>query len=222
MKLITNIIMAAALAASAQMAAGADLRVRVFESGGNVPLAGVAVCLGTRARPDQFGAILTDSNGYALFDSLPSAQLLLTAAMPGFKSEQELVVMSNTNRMLLLSLSGGGGGPNCKAGGPAIHADANLKVERFAINNGAAVTAGRSVTLNHAASGAVTQYRASERSDFSDAEWQDYTAAPLFNLSSGDGEKQVWFQVRRHSSMNDAVVETVSPPVSDTIKLQGG
>ncbi len=221
MKLITNIMMAVLLAVSAQMAAGADLRVRVFERGGNLPLAGVSVCLGTQARLDQFGAKLTDSKGYVVFDSLPSAQLLVTASMAGYKSEQELMVTSSANRMLVLSLSGGGGGPQCKAATSGKRAASGLKVEHFAINNGAAVTAQHSVTLNHAASGVVTQYRVSERSDFSDAEWQDHAAAPVFKLSEGNGRKQVWFQVRRHSSLNDAVVETVSPAVSDSIVLRG-
>ncbi|MDH3979726.1 MAG: carboxypeptidase-like regulatory domain-containing protein [Gammaproteobacteria bacterium] len=221
MKLITNIMMTALLTVSAQTAIGADLRVRVFERGGNVPLAGVSVCLGTQARLDQLGAKLTDARGFVVFDSLPSAQLLVTASMPGYKSEQELMVTSNANRMLVLSLSGGGGGPNCGAGGPGKRVIGGLKVERFAINNGAATSAQHSVTLNHAASGAVTQYRVSERSDFSDAEWQDHAAAPVFKLSEGNGRKQIWFQVRRHSSLNDAVVETVSPAVSDSIVLRG-
>lgn len=220
MKLITNVMMVVLFAATAQTAAAADLRVRVFERGGNVPLAGVSVCMGTEARLDQFGAKISDANGYVEFDSLPAAQLLVTASMPGYKSEQELMVTSNTNRMLVLSLSSGGGGPLCKAGTSERRGVAGLKVERFAIGNGAAATDQRNVTLNHAASGPVTQYRASERADFSDAEWQDHTGAPVFKLSEGSGRKQVWFQVRRHTSMNDAVVETVSPAVTDTIMLQ--
>ncbi len=51
----------------------ADLQVRVFERGGNVPLQGVAVCLGTHARLDQFGAVHTDSEGNALFSELPQS-----------------------------------------------------------------------------------------------------------------------------------------------------
>ncbi len=222
MKLIKNIMITVLLAVSSHTAVAADMRIRVFERGGDLPLAGASVCLGTQARLDQFGAKQTDASGYALFDSLPSAQLLVTVSMAGYRSEQELVVTSGANRMLLLSLSAGGGGPGCKADSSGKYIDAGLMVERLAVNNGAAVTAQRSVTLNHGVSGAVTQYRASERSDFSDAEWQEYTAAPLFRLSEGNGEKQVWFQVRRHSSLNDAVVETVSPAVSDKIVLQGG
>jgi hypothetical protein len=221
MKLITNIIITALLAVTAQAAVAADLRVRVFDPGGNVPLTGASICLGTQARLDQFGAKQTDANGYVVFDSLPSAQLLVTASMAGYKSEQELVVTSNANRMLLLSLSGGGGGPQCRAGGPGKRSFTGLKVKQFAIAGGDGVTAQRDVTLNHAASGLVTQYRASESADFSDAEWQDYKAAPVFRLSEGNGKKLVWFQVRRHSSLNDAVVETISPAVNDAIVLQG-
>lgn len=220
MKIITNIIMMALFAATAQTASAADLRVRVFERGGNVPLAGASICLGTRANLQQFGAKQTDADGYVVFDSLPSAQLLVTASMAGYKSEQELVMTSNANRMLLLSLSGGGGGPGCNASGQGKRSQVGLEVRRFALANAAGVTAQRDVTLNHVASGAVTQYRASERADFSDAEWQEYTAAPLFRLSEGNGKKLVWLQLRRHSSLNGAVVETISPAVSDSIMLR--
>ena len=220
MKYIKNIIMMALLAATAQTASAADLRVRVFDRGGNVPLAGASICLGTRANLHQFGAKQTDADGYVVFDSLPSARLLVTASMAGYKSEQERVVTSTANRMLLLSLSGGGGGPDCKASGPGKRSLAGLEVGQFALANGAEVTNQRDVTLNHVASDAATQYRASEHSDFSDTEWQDYTVTPVFRLSEGNGKKLVWFQLRRHSSMNDAVVETISPAVSDSITLQ--
>lgn len=221
MKLLTKAVVAALLAAGAQAAVAGDLRVRVFERGGDVPLSGVAVCLGTGAKPDQFGAKYTDANGYVVFDSLPRAQLLVTASMPGYKSEQEQMVTSGAGHMLVLSLSSGGGGPVCHAGSNARQAVTGLRIEHFAINNGAATTARSSVTLSNTVSGEVTQYRASERSDFSDADWQDHSGAPAFTLSEGNGEKQVWFQVRRHSSLNGAVVEITSPAASDTILLQG-
>ena len=64
-----------------------DLRVRVFERGGNAPMAGVAVCLGTPARLNQFGAMLTDPGGYAVFSDVPQTALLVTASRAGFKAE---------------------------------------------------------------------------------------------------------------------------------------
>jgi hypothetical protein len=200
----------------------ADLRIRVFERGGNEPLAGVAVCLGTSARLDQFGATRTDSDGYAVFDSVPGARLLVTASMAGYMTEQETLVTSNTNRMLVLSLSSGGGGASCLPGDEQTGRVApGLAIRRFVINRGAAVTAGRGVTLDGTISGVPTQYRASERSDFSDAEWQDFKASPGFLLSPGAGKKTVYFQVRRHSTMNGAVLETLAPVASDSILLEG-
>lgn len=206
------------LALAVQATSAADLRVRVFERGVSKPLAGVSVCLGTQARIDQFGAKNTDINGYVVFDSLPSAQLLVTATKAGYLGEQELMVTSNTNRMLVLSLASGGGGPVCNAAGTASAVMQNgLQVAHFNINRGAAKTTSHSVTLDHSLSGTVTQYRASEHADFSDTDWQDYSGVPAFELSSGNGEKRVYFQVRRHSTINDAVVETLSPVVSDSV-----
>jgi hypothetical protein len=200
----------------------ADLRVRVFERGGNVPLAGAAVCLGTSARLDQFGATRTDTDGYAVFESVPGAQLLVTASKAGFMTEQESLVTSNTSRMLVLSLSAGGGGARCLTEEPEpSRSAAGLRIDRFVINSGAAVTTSRDVNLDGMISGAPTQYRASEQADFGDAEWLDFKDSPGFTLSPGAGKKTVYYQVRRHSTLNGAVLETVAPVSIDSIILQG-
>lgn len=219
MKRIPGLVAWMALVMVAQAAGAADLRVRVFERGASKPLTGVAVCLGTQARIDQFGARTTDERGYAEFRSLPAAQLLVTASKRGFKSEQETMVTSNTNRMLVLSMASGGGGPACHAQGVQAGSTQGLRVTRFAVNGGAAVTGTRHVILNNTVSGTVTQYRASEQADFSGADWKKYSTAPAFELSPGKGVKHVYFQVRRHSELNDAVVETLSPVTSDTVVL---
>jgi hypothetical protein len=76
------------------------------------------------------------------------------------------------------------------------------------------------VTLDNVVSGRPTQYRASERADFKDADWQDYTSAPVFQLSEGPGKKSVYFQVRRYATLNGANLETLSPVRKDSIVLQ--
>jgi hypothetical protein len=201
-------------------AIASDLRVRVFERGGNAPLPGVAVCLGTPARLSQFGAMLTDSGGYAVFSDIPQTALLVTASRPGFKAEQENVVTSNMDRMLVLSLAAGGGGSQCqldREGGSRVAS--GLDVSRFAINNGAANTAQRTVTLENRVAGEPTQYRASERADMLDAQWQAYSGKAPFELSAGAGNKVVYFQVRRHATINGADIEVLSPVVRDSIRL---
>ena len=199
----------------------ADLQVRVFERGGNIPLAGVSVCLGTQARLGQFGAARTDGQGYVLFNEVPQAQIVVTASRPGYKSEQESMVTSNTNRLLVISLSAGGGGPECELGRQVAELTSpGLLVRQFRINAGAASTDNRNVNLNHTLSGAATEYRASERRDMEGAEWQTYAAAPQFTLSEGAGVKRVYLQVRRHSTVNGATLESLSPVVQDSIRLR--
>jgi hypothetical protein len=218
MKRLYCIVTSVLLVFFTQTSSAADLRVRVFERGASKPLSGVSVCLGTQARIDQFGAKKTDINGYVVFDSLPQAQLLVTATKAGYMGEQELMITSNANRMLVLSLVSGGGGPACNAVGTASAVLQNgLQVTHFTIDRGAAKAASRRVTLDHSLSGTVTQYRASELADFGDTDWQDYSGVPVFELSSGNGTKRVYFQVRRHSTINDAVVETLSPVVHDSV-----
>lgn len=215
-------MLAVLLLSSSACLSAAELKVRVFQRGGNVPLVDVAVCLGTSARPDQFGATRTDINGYAVFDSVPVAQLLVTASKSGYMSEQEQVVTSNASRMLVLSLPAGGGGARCQTeeAGTGMIAS-GLRIDRFVINQGAAMTDNRGVTLDGAITGAPTQYRASEQADLGDVQWLDYKASPGFMLSKGEGKKTVYFQVRRHSTVNGAVLETVSPVAIDSIVLKG-
>ena len=196
------------------------LSVRVFERGGNAPLAGVAVCLGTPARLDQFGAMLTDPGGYAVFTDIPQGPLLITASKAGFKAEQENMVTSNIDRLLVLSLTAGGGGSQCplESDGDGQQVS-GLDVSRFTINNGAAKTGQRTVTLDNRVAGNPTQYRASERADMRDAQWQAYSGAASFELSDEAGKKIVYFQVRRHATINGADLEVLSPVVRDSISL---
>ncbi|MEN8205376.1 MAG: hypothetical protein ABFS24_05105 [Pseudomonadota bacterium] len=214
--LLLSLLLMLSLAASA-----ADIRVRVFERGNQVPLVNAAVCLGTSARIDQFGARMTDDEGYVSFTDVPRAALLITVSRQGYMAEQETLVTSTANRMLVMSLSTGGGGTPCPLDNSVSRVyDRGLSVSRFTLNNGKAVTANRTVTLDNQASGQATQYRASERADFSGANWQEYTTAPAFQLSPDPGKKTVYFQVRRHATAGDANIETLSPTVRDSISLQ--
>lgn len=208
------------LMASAAVSA-ATVQVQVSERGGNTPLVGAAVCLGTSARIDQFGARLTDQNGFAVFTDVPRTTILVTASGSGYKAEQETMVTSTSNRILVMSLPTGGGGVQCPLGKKSSGITGNgLSVSRFSLNKGAASAATGQVTLDNAVQGQPTQYRASERADFRGAEWRDYSTAPVFNLAAGAGSKTVYFQVRRHATLNGAKLETLSPVRQDSIRLQ--
>jgi hypothetical protein len=124
------------------------------------------------------------------------------------------------DRMLVISLSAGGGGSQCQLDGDTgSQPVSGLDVSRFAINNGASKTAQRTVTLDSRVAGEATQYRASERADMLDAQWQGYSGKASFELSAGAGKKVVYFQVRRHATINGADLEVLSPVVRDSITL---
>ena len=202
-------------------ASAADLRVRVFERGGQAPLEGVSVCVGTPANPRQFGAASTDEDGYSVFRDLPRAPLVVTASKSGYSGQQESLVTSNMERLLVVSLPGGGGGPTCELDlSDAAGGVAGLQVKRLKINGGAAMTGSRYVFLNHVVDGQPTHYRASENPDFSGARWQAYIPKPAFELSQGGGRKVVYFQVRRYSKVDGADIQSLSPVVRDSIAVQ--
>ena len=221
MKYLSNLTILLLLSLTSLTVSAADIQVRVFDRGGKAPLAGVAVCLGTPARIDQFGSRLTDGGGNAMFNNVPRATILVTASRNGYKAEQETMVSSTGNRMLVISLPTGGGGPQCPLSDTATRASGGgLGISRFAMSSGAAVTTTRNVTLDNVVSGHPTQYRASEMPNFRGAGWRNYTSAPAFQLSAGPGKKTIYFQVRRYASLNGANLETLSPVRKDTIVLQ--
>jgi hypothetical protein len=203
------------------LAPASELKVRVFERGGRQPLAGVSVCLGTSANPMQFGADQTDREGYAVFEDIPRAPLLVTASKSGYKGEQQSLVTSTIQHLLLMSLPTGGGGPVCTpVGDRAVPDTGGLQISDFSINKGATASPDIQVRLDHHVSGHPNEYRASENRDISTAAWQPYSAEPVFVLSPGDGKKTVYFQVRRYSKINGADIQTISPIVHDSIVLQ--
>lgn len=116
--------------------------------------------------------------------------------------------------------------------GSALVASGQLSVRRtitpprlvsFQINNGAAVTQSTTVTLNNKVEGDVTQYRASLKPDFSDAEgaWKPYSAAPAFVIPSGLVRVDIYFQVRYFERpRNLKPVEHLSNRVLDTIEIR--
>ncbi|MDX2456906.1 MAG: carboxypeptidase regulatory-like domain-containing protein [Gammaproteobacteria bacterium] len=222
MKYLTSLTILFLFSLTSMTVPAADIQVRVFERGGKEPLAGVAVCLGTPARIGQFGASLTDGSGNAMFNNVPRTTILVTASRDGYKAEQETMVSSAGNRMLVISLPTGGGGTQCPLplGETATRASGGLGISRFAMSSGTAVTTTRNVTLDNLVSGQPTQYRASEMANFRGAGWQDYSQAPAFQLSAGPGKKTIYFQVRRHASLNGANLETLSPVRKDSIVLQ--
>ena len=218
MSLLSLFLLVTALPA---LAPASELRVRVFERGGKQPLAGVSVCLGTSANLMQFGSDQTDSGGYAVFADIPRAPLLITASKSGYKGEQQSLMTSTIPRLLVMSLPAGGGGPVCTpVGARAAVNTGGLQVSDFSINGGAYASTERQVQLDHRVSGHPSEYRASEDPDISTAPWKPYSPRPVYVLSSGNGKKTVYFQVRRYSKINGADIQTLSPIVHDTIVLQ--
>ena len=221
MKKSSSVMLLSALLLFSVTASAAEIRVRVFERDKQTPLANAAVCLGTSARIDQFGALMTDAEGIVSFPDVPRAALLVTVSRQGFMAEQETLVTSAADRMLVMSLSAGGGGTPCPLNNAAARVyDDGLGVSHFVLNNGAATTSDGAARLNHQVNGQPTQYRVSERADFQAADWQEYVPLPTFQLSTEPGKKMVYFQVRRYANVNGAIIETLSPTVRDSIIMQ--
>ena len=214
--LLFTILLTLSLTASAT-----DIRIRVLDRDDAAPLENAAVCLGTSARIDQFGAHITDGEGAVSFSGVPRAPLVITISRQGYKAEQETLVTSSTRRMLVMSLSPGGGGTPCPLSNSAARVyGGGLGISRFVLDNGKSATAGHTVTLNNRINGQPTHYRASERKDFMDSRWQSYSTAPTFQLSPNPGRKVVYFQVRRHVAVGAANIETRSPIVQASITVQ--
>lgn len=208
--------------AAAASASAADLTVEVRPRGGDGPLAGAAVCLGTAANPRQFGAFRSGADGRVVFRDLPRGTHLLTVSGEGYLGIGRVLESLTLDRVIQVELSRGGGGPLCEA--PPVSGQgeivSGLRIEGFRLDGGAAVTRDPEVSLDHRLEGDANQYRASEHADFAGASWQPYTSRPVFRLGDGRGEKRVYFQVRRYVAVGESSLETLSPVVSDRIRLE--
>ncbi|MFA6243062.1 MAG: DUF3466 family protein, partial [Candidatus Hydrogenedentales bacterium] len=83
-------------------------------------------------------------------------------------------------------------------------------VSAFSLNNGSLATTSRTVTLNNACANNPTQYTASESAGFAGATWKSYSTAPTFVLSSGDGDKTVYFKVKNSAGQSNVSSATIA------------
>ena len=217
-----------------QVTFGADVTVHVSKRGASGPLDNVAVCLGTRGVPTQFGAVLTDKTGTAKFRDVPTTELVLTASKRGMRGKRTSLIASSWNRSLVMSLPSGGGGPECSAktlasaavvqstrtddSGPGL----GVGIRGFRINEGKRSTTRPTVTLEFDHSGGATHYRVSERSDFRAAEWLPINGERQFDLSTDTSRKTVYLQVRKQVTVQGGAMESVSNVTSDSIVLKDG
>ena len=192
------------------------LEVRVFNKQSDRALSGAAVCLGTTAKPDQFGAERSNEEGVVRFENLSQMPmpLLATVSKQGFQGRKQLLEPMHQSRVLVMRIASGGGGPEC--GAPAELADntssSGLMVERIGIRADSGSGESGKVLIAVAVSGSANQIRISEQADIAGASWQAYQPAVAYTLSQGKGSKQVYVQVRRFSEVEGASIEVVSPP----------
>jgi len=215
------------LALAGVAVSAAELRVRVVDRDSGQALAGAAVCLGTGADPAQFGALLSGEDGQVRFAGVPRSRLVLTVSKPGYRGRRSELDATTAERVLVVPLAAGGLGPECSgvrehANGseaPAARAAALPRVRDFSLAGGAATTRERRVLLRARVTGDPTEYRASERRDFGDAEWRPFSERVEFVLSPGAGRKTVYYQLRRLVERGGGRLESRSAVHEDSIVL---
>ena len=215
---ISGILAGAAglLASFAWSAAHASnwLEVRVVDKQTGAPVASASVCLGTSARPDQFGALRAAADGRVRFDDLPHNSMMLTASKRGYQGRQQGLEPLAGNRVVVVNLAPGGGGPVCTAAAAADitpQAASELEITRVRVRPDTALSSGAQVVVTVTASGKADQIRISENADFAGAKWMDLEPQNRFMLSKGKGVKRLYVQVRRLVKTKGASIESLSP-----------
>jgi hypothetical protein len=200
-----------ATAGAAQLQAN-WLEVHLLDKQDGRPLADAAVCLGTRARLDQFGAKRSDSQGVVRFEDIRPHSLVVTASGRGYQGRQQLLEPLYQSHVLVIKLTTGGGGPVCDAPlGASAESAASLTVDAVRVRTDINAQAPDSVLVSARVSGPANQIRISEQADFKGAGWLSYEPSVPFTLSAGKGVKQLYIQVRRVSEVQGASIEVVSP-----------
>jgi len=186
------------------------LEVHLLDKHNGKPLSGAAVCLGTRARLDQFGAQRTDRRGVVRFTDVRPHALILTTSGQGYQGRQQRFDPLKQNRVVEIKLTTGGGGPVCDAPRPASAGAAGLVVDAVRIRADIHAHAPAGVLVSARISGPANQIRISEQPDFKGVAWRAYQPSLPFTLSSAKGMKQLYVQVRRVSSVKGATIEELS------------
>ncbi|MBT4837520.1 MAG: carboxypeptidase regulatory-like domain-containing protein [Methylococcales bacterium] len=224
---ITGIGFAVLLATPVSLIQAGNLSIDVATENYGQGLANASVCLGTNASPTIYGARLSNKKGRATFADVPNGKLLVTVSKDGYRGHSRSF-NKGQGSSVYVPLRQGGGGATCtqavvkqdNSGSRTKQQTSRfLQLSSLKINRSASSTRSQSVSLNHISSGSPTQYRASEKRDFSDAKWEDYSATPSYTLSSGKGMKTVFFQVRKVVKMSKGEITRDSVVVSDGIRL---
>ena len=214
--LMSSVIIALSAGGYSASAESQWLEVRVFDKQSGRAVADASVCLGTTARPNQFGAMRADDNGVVRFEDFAQipAPLLATVSKQGFQGRQQLLEPLHQSRVLVVKIAPGGGGPECDAPADAAQADASsgLSIARIDVSADPAAGDSGKVLIGAVASGPVNQIRISEKANFDGAPWQAYQPAVAYELSEGKGLKQIHVQVRRISEAEGARIQVVSAP----------
>ena len=189
------------------------LEVHVIDSQTARPLSDVSVCLGTSARPDQFGSRRTDRDGIVRFQDLLPNPLVLSVSGNGFRGQQRSVEPVYESRILVLKLASGGGGPECHA--PPLQQQAapvasGITIQRVAVSRPEAASDSTAVLVSVTVNGKANQVRIGERADFQDSVWQDLRN-PVAHTLSGENVSQLYVQVRRRLEAEGVSIEEVSP-----------
>jgi len=99
-----------------------------------------------------------------------------------------------------------------------------LRINGITINNGAAATCVRDITIDIDAYGAPVCYRAGESADLSALPWQPYDGTPIrYELSEGYGMKTVYLQLAsdsRESNIASGAIHYSDVPESGVIDRQ--
>lgn len=72
----------------------------------------------------------------------------------------------------------------------------SIKLTSLKINRGASTTKSRYISVYPVVSGTPKYYQISDNQSFRNASWRTYTSQPRYTLSSGNGNKRVYFRVK--------------------------
>jgi len=178
--------------------------VRVVSESGE-PESGVAVCIGTHGDYKQFGAHFTSRKGDVVID-VPNVPLVVTISKNRFTGVRMTEPARYFSLVKEVKLVEGIPGPRCRADSSLVD---NMPNHELSIDDVVVNQANSKTTLVATVDGQATHYRVSADKSFAGASWQSYTAT--INLTRRlASSKEIYLQVRKYASANDAWLEARS------------
>lgn len=205
----------------------AKLGVRVLDANSGLPVANASVCLGTATEPAKYATGVTSFSGVALYDNLPDSPVLITVSKRNFRGIALQVPTNGENLIKDVLVTEGLSSKKCRALKmvdfkqgitKGVYSD-EWPLEITALSYFPSGDDGLSF-LSYS-KGKPTHYRVSTNSEFTGAQWINYSDVLHFSpLQADQGKSKLYFQLKKSVEVSGGSIEALSEVMTQAVYIK--